>query len=64
MSNHIEENQTLRMRKLKAEEEFEEKFFPRSHERKKREKMMKEPKLFEEELKEKLCRCLIKNKGT
>ncbi len=41
-------------------EELEKKFFPRSHEKKMREKMMKDPKLFEEHLKEKLRKCMVK----
>jgi hypothetical protein len=42
------------------EEELEKKFFPKSHEKKNHEKAMKDPKIFEEQLKEKLRRCLIK----
>jgi hypothetical protein len=60
MNNPMDESLSIRIKKRKAEEEFEKKFFPRSHERKKREKVMKEPKLFEEELKKKLRKCLIK----
>jgi glycine cleavage system pyridoxal-binding protein P len=41
-------------------EELERKLFPKSHERKNREKAMKDPKLFEEHLKEKLRKCMIK----
>jgi hypothetical protein len=44
----------------RSEEEFEKKFFPITHEKKKREKAMRDPKIFEERLKEKLLKCLIK----
>jgi hypothetical protein len=44
----------------RVSEELEKKFFPRSHEKKMREKMMKDPKLFEEHLKEKLRKCMVK----
>ncbi len=41
-------------------EEIERKYFPKSHEREKREKTMKDPELFEKDLKDKLRKCLIK----
>ena len=44
----------------RVSEELEKKFFPRSHEKKMREKMMKDPVLFEEHLKEKLRKCMVK----
>ena len=44
----------------RVNEELEKKFFPRSHEKKMREKVMKDPKLFEEHLKEKLRKCMVK----
>ena len=42
------------------EEELEEKYFPKSHEKKILDKTMKDPELFEEQLKEKLRKCMIK----
>jgi hypothetical protein len=44
----------------RVKEELEKKFFPKSHEKKIREKVMKDPKLFEEYLKEKLRKCVTK----
>ena len=44
--------------KSRMEEEFEKKYFPRSHKKKKQEKAMEDPKIFEEQLKEKLRKCL------
>ncbi|MDD1673076.1 MAG: hypothetical protein LUP99_01545 [Methanomicrobiales archaeon] len=44
----------------RIEEELERKFFPYTHEKKKREKAMKDPKIFEERLKERFRKCLIK----
>ncbi len=46
--------------KNQVKEEFEKKYFPRSHAKKKQEKMMEDPKVFEEQLKEKLRKCLVK----
>jgi hypothetical protein len=44
----------------RIKEELERKFFPVTHEKKKRERAMQDPKIFEEWLKEKLRKCLIK----
>jgi hypothetical protein len=59
MNNRNDESLPVQIEKKKAREEFEKKFFPRAHERKKRDEVMKEPKLFEEELKKRLRKCLI-----
>ncbi len=48
--------------KNQVKEELEKKYFPRSHAKKKQEKMMEDPKVFEEQLKEKLRKCLVKNR--
>ena len=58
-----EQNGKKPPKKLKneqIEEELEKKFFPKCHEQKNQEKAMKDPKIFEEQLKEKLRKCLIK----
>jgi hypothetical protein len=60
--NQNEESLSDRVEKKKAKEEFEKKFFPQSLEKQQRKKIMNEPKLFEEQLKQKLRKCLIKDK--
>ena len=44
----------------RIEDELERKFFPKTHEMKKQEKAMKDPMIFEEQLTEKLRKCMIK----
>jgi hypothetical protein len=46
--------------KRKVEEALERKFFPRTYEKTIREKAMRDPVLFEERLKEKLRKCMMK----
>ena len=53
-------NLLLKRDTVRVREELEKKFFPRSHEKKIRDKAMKDPKLFEEHLKEKLRKCMVK----
>ncbi len=43
---------------IKVEDELERKFFPKTYEKKNREKAMKDPKVFEERLKKKLRKCI------
>ncbi len=49
-----------RIENIGIEEELERKFFPKTHELKKQEKAMKDPKIFEERLTEKLRKCMIR----
>jgi hypothetical protein len=43
-----------------SEKDFERIFLPETHERKARETVMKDPKKFEEHLKEKLMGCIVR----
>lgn len=60
MSDKTEKSPQKELGDIMVEEEIERKYFPKSHERKRREKAMKDPDIFEKELKEKLRKCLIK----
>ena len=60
MNDQKEEKLPKKFKNEQIEEELEKKFFPKCHEKKNQEKAMKDPKIFEEQMKEKLRRCLTK----
>jgi hypothetical protein len=60
MKSKQEKSHPTEGEKGRVEEAWERKFFPRSFEKKKQEQAMRDPKLFEERLKEKLQHCMKK----
>jgi hypothetical protein len=60
MNDQKGEKLPKKIKNEQIEEELEKKFFPKSHEKKNQEKAMKDPKIFEEQMKEKLRKCLVK----
>jgi len=60
MNDQKGEKPPKKLKNEQIEEELEKKFFPKCYARKIEEKAMKDPKIFEEQMKEKLRKCLIK----
>jgi hypothetical protein len=60
MTRKLDKKLATKLESTRIEEELEEKFFPHTHEKKKQERAMKNPELFETQLKEKLRKCLVK----